>query len=70
VLDMTDSGKTLTILGDAGDSVALKNGSGSDQWSQTGTQNVDGHVFAVYSNDVDAAVKVLIEQSIQRTIDP
>ena len=70
VLDMTDSGKTLTILGDAGDSVALKNGSGLDQWSQTGTQNVDGHVFAVYSNDVDAAVKVLIEQGIQRNIDP
>ena len=70
VLDMTGSGKTLTILGDAGDTVSLKNGAGADQWTQNGTETVGAQVFDVYTNAADAAVKVLIEQSIQRNVDP
>ncbi|MCK6404731.1 MAG: retention module-containing protein [Rhodocyclaceae bacterium] len=70
VLDMAGSGKTLTILGDAGDTVGLKNGAGADQWTQNGTETVGAQVFDVYTNAADAAVKVLIEQSIQRNIDP
>ena len=70
VLDMAGTGKTLTILGDAGDTVGLKNGAGADQWTQNGTETVGAQVFDVYTNAADAAVKVLIEQSIQRNIDP
>jgi len=70
VLDMAGTGKTLTILGDAGDTVGLKNGAGADQWAQNGTETVGAQVFDVYTNTADAAVKVLIEQSIQRNIDP
>ena len=69
VLDITGSGKTLTILGDAGDSVGLKDGTGTDQWVQSGSQTVGGHTFDIYTNATDAAVKVLIEQQVQRHID-
>jgi VCBS repeat-containing protein len=70
VLDMTGSGKTLTILGDGGDSVSLKDGSGTDQWVKSGAESSGGHDFDVYTNANDAAVKVLIEQLITRHIDP
>ena len=69
VLDITGSGKTLTILGDAGDSVGLKDGTGTDQWVQSGSQTVGGHTFDIYTNATDAAVKVLIEQQVQRHVD-
>jgi hypothetical protein len=70
VTSLPGTGKTLTILGDAGDTVGLKNGAGADQWAQNGTETVGAQVFDVYTNTADAAVKVLIEQSIQRNIDP
>ena len=70
VLDMSGSGKTLTILGDAGDSVGLKNGDDLNQWSQIGSETVGAQVFDVYANAFDTEVKVLIEQSINRTIEP
>ncbi len=69
VLDMTGSGKSLTILGDSGDSVSLKSTLGGT-WSTSGAQTVDGHNFDVYVNSQDAAIKVLIEQSINKNIDP
>ena len=70
VLDMSGSGKTLTILGDSGDSVGLKDGSGLNKWTNTGTETSDGHVFDIYTNAFDSAVKVLIEQQVNRHIDP
>ena len=44
VLDMAGSGKTLTILGDAGDTVGLKNNARADQWAQNGTETVGAQV--------------------------
>ncbi|MEI7429507.1 MAG: hypothetical protein WCL27_03555 [Betaproteobacteria bacterium] len=70
VLDMTGSGKTLTILGDSGDSVGLKDGSGTNHWVNSGVESSGGHSFDVYINSYDAAVKVLIEQQVNRHIDP
>ena len=72
VLDMTGSSKTLTILGDNGDAVGLKNGVASDdQWVKDLATVTDGtHVFDVYTNAHDTAVKILIDQQItQRHID-
>ena len=69
VLDMTGSGKSLTILGDSGDSVSLK-GTVGGTWSAGGSQTVDGHNFDVYLNTQDPAVRVLIEQQIVKSIDP
>jgi VCBS repeat-containing protein len=69
VLDISGSGKTLAILGDAGDYVGLKDGTGSDQWLLSGSETSGGHSFDVYTNAYDAAVKVLIEQQVQRHID-
>jgi hypothetical protein len=69
VLDMTGSGKSLTILGDSGDSVSLKSTVGGT-WSAGGSQTVDGHNFDVYLNTQDLAVRVLIEQQIIKSIDP
>jgi hypothetical protein len=69
VLDMTDSGKSLTILGDSGDSVSLKSTVGGT-WSSGGSQTVGGHDFDVYLNTQDPAVRVLIEQQIIKSIDP
>lgn len=69
VLDMTDSGKSLTILGDSGDSVSLKNTVGGT-WSVGGSETVAGYHFDVYLNTQDPAIKVLIEQQINKSIDP
>ena len=69
VLDMTGSGKSLTVLGDNGDSVSLKNTVGGT-WSAGASQTVDGHHFDVYLNTQDPAVRVLIEQQINKSIDP
>ncbi len=69
VLDMTDSGKLLTILGDSGDSVSLKSTVGGT-WSSGGSQTVGGHDFDIYLNTQDPAVRVLIEQQINKSIDP
>ena len=69
VLDMTGSGKSLTILGDNGDSVSLKSTVGGT-WSTGGSQTVGGHDFDVYLNTQDPAVRVLIEQQINKSIDP
>jgi hypothetical protein len=66
---MTGSGKSLTILGDSGDSVSLK-GTVGGTWSAGGSQTVDGHNFDVYLNTQDPAVRVLIEQQIVKSIDP
>jgi hypothetical protein len=69
VLDMTGTGKSLTILGDSGDSVSLKSAVGAS-WTASGSQTVGGHNFDVYVNSQDAAIKVLIEQQINKSIDP
>jgi len=68
VLDMTDSGKTLSILGDAGDSVSLQNGVGLDVWSKGGSVTESGHTFDVYTNTFDIDVQVKIEQAINDSI--
>jgi hypothetical protein len=71
VLDVTGGGKELTILGDAGDSVSLKNGANAnDQWAKTGTETTADGIFDVYTNAYDATVRVLIEQHVQQRIDP
>jgi hypothetical protein len=54
---------SLTIFGDAGDSVSLKNESGAE-WASSGSEVIDGHAFDVYTNAYDSTVKVLIEQQI------
>ena len=72
VIDITGSGKTLTILGDSGDSVGLKNGvTIDDKWVKQLATETDGtHVFDVYTNAHDTAVKILVDQQItQRHID-
>ena len=69
VLDMTGSGKSLTILGDSGDSVSLKSTVGGT-WSVGGMETAGGHNFDVYLNTQDPAIKVLIEQQIVKSIDP
>ncbi len=66
---MTASGKSLTILGDSGDSVSLKSTVGAT-WSAGGSQTVDGHSFDIYLNTQDSSVRVLIEQQINKSIDP
>ncbi len=66
VLDMTDSGKTLSILGDGGDSVSLKDGAGV--WSKGAAVSEGGHTFDVYSNSLDPAVTLKIEQAINASI--
>jgi large repetitive protein len=68
VLNMTDSGKTLSILGDDGDSVSLQNGNGLDVWSKGGSVTESGHTFDVYTNTLDPAVQVKIEQAINDSI--
>ena len=69
VVDMTGSGKSLTILGDSGDSVSLK-GTVGGTWSTGGSQTVDGHNFDVYLNTQDSTVRVLIEQQINKRFNP
>jgi hypothetical protein len=70
VLDVTGGGKELTILGDSGDSVSLKNGAdANDQWAKTGSETTTEGTFDVYTNAYDATVRVLIEQHIQQHID-
>ena len=69
VLDMTDSGKSLTILGDAGDSVSLKNGAGAD-WTLSGTTTDSGHSYNIYVNALDPDVSVKIDQLVHQNINP
>ena len=69
VLDMTGTGKSLTILGDSGDSVSLKSTVGGT-WSAGVAETVGGHNFDVYLNTQDPAIKVLIEHQIVKSIDP
>ncbi len=69
VLDMTGAGKSLTILGDSGDSVSLKSTVGGT-WTAGVAETVGGHNFDVYVNSQDAAIKLLIEQQINKSIDP
>jgi hypothetical protein len=62
VIDITDGHNTLTILGDSGDKVSLKNGEGGS-WQSSGTDNIDGHVFDVYT-DASQMVRLLIQHEI------
>ncbi|MDT8896337.1 DUF5801 repeats-in-toxin domain-containing protein [Halomonas sp. I1] len=55
VLDMTDDGNELSILGDDGDSVSLTSG----EWSGPTTESADGVDYQVYqAQDSDATLKV------------
>ncbi|MFG6179464.1 DUF5801 repeats-in-toxin domain-containing protein [Halomonas sp. THAF12] len=55
VLDMTDEGNELSILGDSGDSVSLA----SSEWSAPTTQSDGGVDYLVYqAQDSDATLKV------------
>ncbi len=69
VLNLTDGNHILSILGDAGDSVSLKNGVvAEDAWSKTSSVNDGGHNFDVYTNALDPSVTVRIEQAINANI--
>jgi VCBS repeat-containing protein len=69
VLNLTDGNHILSILGDAGDSVSLKNGVvAEDAWSKTSSINDGGHNFDVYTNALDPSVTVRIEQAINANI--
>jgi hypothetical protein len=65
VLDMTDSNNVLEILGNAGDSVNLKDGDGGN-WINTGTnETIDGQDYDIYSKSGDnTAVTLKIDQDI------
>ena len=68
VLGMTDAGKSLAILGDAGDTVKLKDIAGG-VWNHSGTSSAGGHDFDVYSNTQDAGIRLLIEHLIKQQIE-
>ena len=65
VLDITDANHTLTILGDAGDSVNLVD---DGQWSHSGqvTENIGGVdiTFDVYTHGIFTDVTVKIQEEI------
>jgi VCBS repeat-containing protein len=63
VIDITDGNNSLTILGDGGDKVSLKDGEGG-AWQSSGTDNISGLAFVVYT-DASEMVKLLIQQGIQ-----
>ncbi len=67
VLDVTDAGNTLKLLGGAGDSVELVNGAGGS-WSSSGTVTEGGHTFDVYVHSADPSVTLKIETGITETI--
>ena len=69
VIDMTDSNNVMKLLGDAGDSVTLKNGNGGN-WEDTGTdENIDGQSYDLYSKTGDnSAVTLKIDQDITTNI--
>ena len=68
LIDMTDAGKSLTILGDVGDTVKLKDVAGG-VWNHSGTSSAGGHDFDVYSNTQDAGIRRLIEHLITQQIE-
>jgi len=69
VLDMTDANHTLTILGDAGDTVTLAQGADANHsWEQTADNIVEnGHVLDVYQNS-DKTVTLKVEDSTSHSI--
>ncbi|RLA58711.1 MAG: hypothetical protein DRQ78_11580 [Epsilonproteobacteria bacterium] len=62
VLDMTDAGNTLTIMGDSADNVALEDGAGA--WETTSTSTIDGHTYNVYHNSEDTSMTLYVETAI------
>jgi len=60
VIDMTDSGNILKIIGDSNDSVLFD----MNKWSTTSTSSEDGATFDIYTNTDDTSVQVKVEQII------
>ncbi|MCF6207110.1 MAG: Ig-like domain-containing protein, partial [Sulfurovum sp.] len=66
LLDVAGEDKTLTIMGESENTVTLDNTTGA--WSATGETEVDGHIFAVYHNQADEEMTLLVETAVQTTI--
>ena len=69
VLDMTDSGKTLMMLGDAADRVSLGKTAGGQEFAESGWQHTEtiggvSHTFDVYTSTIDAELRLLVENKI------
>lgn len=69
VLDITDSNNELQVLGNAGDTVNLKNGDGGN-WIDSGTnESIDGQDYDIYTKSGDnTAVTLKIDQDINTNI--
>ena len=66
VIDLTDSDNDLVIKGDLSDKVDLNN----TEWTNTGTQEIDGANYNVYTGlGVNSTVKLLIDDDIEITPD-
>ena len=66
VVDLTDIDNDLVIKGDLSDKVDLDN----TEWTNTGTQEIDGSNYNVYTGlGVNSTVKLLIDDDIEITPD-